>query len=98
MTRIDDLGFLSNAYSEDYYASLPSEDEMAEVLAAPVEDEWTGYSEWSAELEQAEFEAELERRATVNTSNGPQLIKRECSHEDCGFTCARDTRIGGISI
>jgi hypothetical protein len=75
-----------------------TEEEYSEVMATPVEDEWTGYSEWSAEIEQSQFEANLEARATVQTANGLMLIKRECSHKDCGFTCSRDTRIGGISI
>jgi hypothetical protein len=88
----------SECYSEDYYASLPTEDEMAEVLAAPVEDEWAGYSEWSEALEQSAFDADLERRATVMTPNGAMLIKRECSHKDCGFTCKRGQRIGGIDV
>jgi hypothetical protein len=90
--------YLSEVYSEDYYASLPSEDEMAEVLAAPVEDEWAGYAEWSAELEQAQFDADLERRATVATKNGPVLIKTECAHRGCGFTCNRSTRLDGIDV
>jgi hypothetical protein len=91
--------YLSEVYSEDYYASLPSEVEMAEVLAAPVEDEWTGYSEWSADIEQAQFEASLEARATVNTPQGEILIKRECNHSDCEFSrCKRAQRIGGIDV
>jgi hypothetical protein len=91
--------YLSEVYSEDQYASLPSESEYQEVLATSLDDEkYAGYSEWSAELEQSQFEASLEARATVQTANGPMLIKRECSHKECGFTCARDTRIGGISI
>jgi hypothetical protein len=87
--------FDSEVYSEEGYNF--TEEEYAEVMAASLDD-YEGYAEWSMELEQAEFEASLEARATVQTADGPQLIKRECSHEDCGFTCARDTRIGGISI
>jgi hypothetical protein len=83
-------------YSEESY--LFTEEEYSEVMAAPVEDEWAGYSEWSAELEQSQFEAELERRATVMTPNGAMLLKRECSHKDCGFTCKRSRREGGIEI
>jgi hypothetical protein len=88
--------FDSEIYCEELFPF--TEEEYSEVMAAPVEDEWAGYSDWSAELEQAQFEANLEARATVQTADGPMLIKRECSHKECGFTCERDTRIGGISI
>jgi hypothetical protein len=94
MSRISK--FDSEIHSEELFPF--NEEEYSDVMAAPVEDEWGGYREWSAELEQSQFEASLEARATVQTPNGPQLIKRECSHSDCGFTCKRDTRIGGISI
>ena len=87
--------FDSEIHSEELFAF--TEEEYAEVMAASLDD-YEGYAEWSMELEQSQFEASLEARATVNTPNGPQLIKRECSHSDCGFTCSRDTRIGGISI
>jgi hypothetical protein len=87
-----------NVYSEEGYGF--TEEEYNEVMAASaVEDEkFEGYGEWSESLEQAQFDAELEQRATVQTANGPMLIKRECDHKACGFTCARDTKIGGISI
>lgn len=95
MTRIDDLGFLSNTYSEELFNV--SEGDYDEVMAASAVD-YEGYAEWSAELEQAQFEASLEARATVQTANGPMLIKRECTHKDCGFTCKKGQRIGGIEI
>jgi hypothetical protein len=91
--------FDSEVYSEELMAGI-SEAEYDEVMSASaVEDEkFEGYAEWSAELEQAEFERELGQRATVITERGPMLIKSECAHKGCGFTCKRDTRIGGISI
>jgi hypothetical protein len=90
--------FDSNVYSEESYPF--TEDEYNEVMSASaVEDEaWQGYSEWSAELEQSEFERELERRATVITERGPMLIKSECAHRGCGFTCKQAKREGGIEI
>jgi hypothetical protein len=90
--------FDSEVYSEELMAGI-SEAEYDEVMAASLDDEkWEGYSEWSAQLEQSEFERGLEVRATVQTANGPMLIKRECDHKDCSYTCKRDQRIGGISI
>ena len=70
------------------------------MAASAVEDkgEWAGYGEWSESLEQSEFERELERRATVATSRGPMLIKSECAHRGCGFTCKESKREGGIEI
>jgi hypothetical protein len=87
-----------NVYSEELYAGV-SESDYAEVMAADaVEDGWQGYSDWSAELEQAAFEQEQEKRATVNTSNGSMLIKRECSHRGCGFQCGKAESYAGIAI
>lgn len=84
-------------YSEETYPF--TEEEYAEVMAASLDDDkWEGYGEWSAELEQSEFERSLEARATIATSRGPMLIKRECSHKECGFTCKKGQRIGGIEI
>ena len=89
--------FDSEIHSEEAYPF--TEEEYNEVMTASLDDEkWEGYGDWSVELEQSQFEANLDARATVQTANGPILIKRECSHKVCGFTCARDTRIGGISI
>jgi hypothetical protein len=62
------------------------------------ETEWQGYAEWSEALEQSAFESSLERRATVITETGAMLIKFECSHKDCGFTCKQAKREGGIEI
>jgi hypothetical protein len=89
--------FDSEIHSEELFPF--TEEEYSEVTAAPIEDEWTGYSEWSAELEQAQFEASLEARATVQTANGPMLLKRECSHEGCEFSrCKRGQCIEGIDV
>jgi hypothetical protein len=100
MTRIDYLRFLSNSYSEELYSKLPAEQEYDQVMAAPIEDKkWEGYTEWSVELEQSRLEAELERRATVDTPNGLMLIKRECDHPGCKpDRCEQGQRIGGIDV
>jgi hypothetical protein len=42
--------FLSNSYSEDQYAGL-SEREYDEAMAAFASDDFDGYSEWSAQVE-----------------------------------------------
>jgi hypothetical protein len=94
--------FDSEVYSEEAYSF--TEAEYDEVMSASaVEDEeqdgWQAYGEWSAELEQAQFEASLEARATVQTASGPMLLKRECNHSDCEFSrCKRSQRIGGIDV
>jgi hypothetical protein len=91
--------YLSEVYSEELFDV--SESDYDEVMSASaVEDEaaWQGYSEWSASLEQSEFERELEQRATVATSRGPMLIKSECAHRGCGFTCKQAKREGGMEI
>jgi hypothetical protein len=90
--------FDSTVYSEEAFPF--TEQEYDEVMSASAVDdtEWQGYAEWSAELEQSEFERELERRATVATKNGPMLIKTECAHRGCGFTCKQAKREGGIEI
>jgi hypothetical protein len=90
--------FDSSVYSEELYNF--TEQEYDEVMAASLDDEqWQGYSEWSADLEQSAFESSLERRATVQTPHGAMLIKRECSHEDCrADRCKQSVRIGGVEI
>jgi hypothetical protein len=90
-------GHLDTSGSEELFHF--TEEEYDEVMTAPVEDEWTGYSEWSEALEQSAFDADLERRATVMTPNGAILLKRECSHSDCEFSrCKRSIRIEGVEI
>ena len=85
-----------NVYSEEMMAGVSESDYDEVMRASAVEGEdFEGYAEWS---EQVEFETSLEARATVETDRGPMLIKRECDHKDCSFTCKRDQRIGGISI
>jgi hypothetical protein len=96
MTRLPN--YLSEVYSEELFAGLPTEREYNEVKAASLDESWPGYNEWSDSLEQSEFERELERRATVATTQGPMLIKAECAHKACGFTCKRARRIGGIDV
>jgi hypothetical protein len=89
--------FYSEIYSDELFPF--TEEEYDEVMAASLDDEkWEGYGEWSADLEQSEFERQLEQRATVQTANGPMLIRSECAHKGCGFTCKRGQRIGGIDV
>jgi hypothetical protein len=95
MTRIPKFDL--EIHSEELFPF--TEEEYSEVMATPVDDEWTSYSEWSAEIEQAEFEHSLEARAIAQTANGPMLLKRECSHEGCEFSrCKRGQRIEGIDV
>jgi len=57
--------FLSEVYSEELYEF--SEAEYSEVMrASAVDDGWTGYSEWSADLERPE--GDLENFEIVNGS------------------------------
>ena len=85
--------FDSEIYSEEIFSV--TESEYDEVMA----DDWQGYQDWSADLEQAAFEREQERRSIVNTPHGQLLIRKECTHPACKTTrCARDVRIGGIAI
>ena len=89
--------FLSNVYSED--SNQVSEAEYDEVMSAMTQDDFDGYSEWSAAIEQAEFEREQERRGTVTTEYGAMLLKRDCSHKDCLTTrCSKGATFGGIAI
>ena len=82
--------FDSQVYSEEIYAGI-SEADYAEVMnASAVEDEWQGYSEWSAELEQGQI---------INTPHGEILINKECAHPACLTTrCEKDVRVGGIAV
>ena len=85
--------FDSEIYSEELHSV--TESEYDEVMA----DGWEGYEVWSADLEQAAFEREQERRSIVNTPHGQLLIKRDCNHSDCKSSrCSREVRIGGIAV
>jgi hypothetical protein len=50
MTTYHDDRFLFNSYSEDQYAGL-SEREYDEAMAAFASDDFDGYGEWSASVE-----------------------------------------------
>jgi hypothetical protein len=74
------------------------QDREAELLAADAED-FEGYSEWSADIEQDEFECEQERKSTVETEHGAVLMVRDCSHAQCKTSrCRSRLRLGGIEI
>jgi hypothetical protein len=91
--------FDSEVYSEESYPFTDEEyNEVMSASAVEDEGEWAGYGEWSQSLEQSEFERELEQRAMVITTCGPMLIKSECAHRGCGFTCKQAEREGGIEI
>jgi hypothetical protein len=94
MTSID--AFSTKVYSEETYPVLETEyDEVTSLMAT----DFDGYSEWSAALEQAEFEREQERLGTVSTQYGAMLLKRECTHKACTTTrCSKAQSYGGIQI
>ena len=77
---------LSNEYSY--------QEQEAELLAASAEDDadaWQGYSEFSADLEEAAW-------IGAQTFNGV-TIKKACEHTSCDhFRCEKSLRIGGIEI
>jgi hypothetical protein len=81
--------FESNVYSEELHTVSESEfDEVMQAMAT--DDEWQGYGEWSAELEQGQ---------RVATPHGEILINKECSHAACRTTrCEKDTRYQGIAV
>jgi hypothetical protein len=95
MKSID--AFSANVYSEELAAV--SESEYDEVMGLMATGDFDGYSEWSAAVEQAEFEREQERLGTVSTQYGAMLLKRECTHKACTTTrCSRAQSYGGIQI
>jgi hypothetical protein len=75
------------------------------------EEYFSGYAEWSEELEeslegydlaaqakQCEEDARMERENTRKTEAGAILIKRQCTHSGCGFHCGQAFRIGGFDL
>ena len=77
------------------------QEQTDELLQASADDEreWVGYEDWSRDVEQAQFEAEQERRATVETEHGSILMVRDCGHTGCKTSrCERSIRLGGIEI
>jgi hypothetical protein len=86
MTSISN--FDSNVYSEELHTL--SESEYDEVMQAMATDDFEGYGEWSAELEQGTI---------TDTSHGPILINRDCSHKECTTTrCMKGATFQGIAI
>jgi hypothetical protein len=66
------------------------QEQEAEMLAADAAD-FEGYSEWSADLEEAAWNG----AQTINSI----LIKKACEHTSCPHTqCERGLRLGGIEI
>jgi len=70
------------------------------------EEYFSGYGEWSEELEsdlfaaemQGQEDARIERENTRETEAGTILIKRECTHPACGFHCKQAYRIGVFDL
>jgi hypothetical protein len=88
MTSIQN--FDTNVYSEEIYSV--SEQDFDEVMQAMTDEsnDFEGYSEWSAELEQGTI---------TDTPHGPILINRDCSHKECTTTrCIKGTTFQGIAI
>ena len=78
-----------NVYSEELHQV--SESEYDEVMQMMAQDDFEGYSEWSADLESAAWQGAQE-------FNGV-LVKKACEHSNCShFRCERSTRVGGIEI
>jgi hypothetical protein len=88
MTSISN--FETNVYSEELHTVSESEyDEVMQAMADESND-FEGYGEWSAELEQGEI---------VKTAHGPILINRDCSHKECSTTrCIKGATFQGIAI
>ncbi len=89
--------------TQDYYPAAYSLQLQAEELAAANAEDFEGYSEWSEDLEAIRL-AEEEAKAwdgaqpVVLDDGAEVLIKRECTHKECGFKCKKSVRIGGIEI
>ncbi len=78
-----------NVYSEELHQV--SETEYDEVMSLMAEDDFDGYSQWSADLESAAWNG-------AQVFNGV-MVKKACEHSNCShFRCERSTRLGGIEI
>jgi hypothetical protein len=89
--------FDSEIYSEELHQV--SESEYDEVMSLMAEDNFEGYAEWSADVEQADFEREQERKSTIETEHGAVLMVRDCSHEQCITSrCEIGLRLGGFDL
>ena len=81
--------FDTEIYSEELHQV--SESEYDEVMSLLAEDNFEGYSQWSADVESAAWNGAQE-------FNGV-MVKKQCEHKDCShFRCERSTRLGGIEI
>jgi hypothetical protein len=86
-----------NVYSEELHQV--SESENDEVMSLMAQDDFEGYSEWSADIEQVEFEREQERKSTVETEHGAVLMVRDCRHAQCKTSrCEIGLRLGGFDL
>ena len=80
-----------NVYSDELHQVTEAEHDEVMQLMAEEEDGWQGYSEFSADLEEAAWTGAKE-------FNGV-LVKKQCEHKDCShFRCEREVRLGGIAI
>lgn len=72
--------FDSEVYSEELYSVTESEYTEVMQMMAEESEALEGCSDWAAQLEQAQFEAEQERKATrVNTPHGESSSRRLAS-------------------
>ena len=83
---------LQSLIGESFSSEYDSLEQEQELLAADREAmEFEGYSEFSADLEEAAWNG-------AQSFNGV-LIKKACEHTRClHFGCQQSTRIGGIEI
>jgi len=83
--------FDTEIYSEELHQVSEAEHDEVMMLMAEEEDGWQGYSEFSADLEEAAWGGSKE-------FNGV-LVKKQCEHKDCShFRCEKNLRLGGIEI
>jgi hypothetical protein len=88
-----------NVYSDELHQVSEAEHDEVMMLMADDEQDWQGYSEWSADIEQANFEREQERKSTVETERGAVMIVRDCNHTACKTSrCEIGLRLGGFDL
>ena len=89
--------FDSQIQCEELFNTDP--EELAEVMTLMAEDNFEGYGEWSAELEQSAWAGAVE----VETENGAVMVKPQCEriglHRNCtAYACKRAMREGGFDL
>ncbi len=95
--------FDSQNQCEEIYNTDPAEyDEVQRLMAEdePDPDGWSGYDDWSRELEESDAWAGA---VPVETPNGQILVKPQCKrtglHRNCTvYACKRAVRLEGIEV